>query len=205
MTDHIGLTENGFTKKERHRGPAPSQFANTVFLDTEFTTLEVHRTPWLLSIGMVTQDGREFYVELDTSLDRSYRTRCTQWVRGHVLTQFRRFPGKTMSAIKMAEATAAWLEELGKEGPIEICYDYSWDFSFLESALEKAGNVTCHIEPTIIGYLLEDQDGIDASDASIKISEETDRIKEHHALADARALRARFEAVHGKPEPKNQK
>lgn len=37
-----------------------------VFLDTEFTDLH---HPALLSIGLVTLDGREFYAELDLTTD----------------------------------------------------------------------------------------------------------------------------------------
>jgi DNA polymerase III epsilon subunit-like protein len=197
MADHIGLTPASFIDKQRPRGPAPEKFANVIFIDTEFTTLDLAKSPWLLSIGIVTGDGREFYAEIDTSIDKAYRQRCTDWVRGHVLTQFRKLPGRTLSPARLAIEVAEWLEDLGKEGPILACYDYSWDFDFLESALEKAGDVTCNIVPMHIGYLSEDEDGIEASDKSLAQSKGGDvSLRDHHALADARALRAQFEAVH---------
>ncbi len=195
MADHIGLTTAAFIEKQRPQWKVTDSFANTVFIDTEFTTLELHKDPWLLSIGIVTGDGREFYAEIDTIIDKAYHQRSTDWVRGHVLTQFGKFPGRTLSPARLAIEVAEWLEELGKEGPILAFYDYSWDFDFLESALEKAGGVTCHVEPIHIRYLLDDDTGIEARNQSLKISE-SQGLRAHHALADARALRTHFEAVH---------
>ena len=59
-----------------------------VFLDTEFTNL---LCPQLLSVGMVTLDGREFYAEIDLNTDcGKHRVKASSdFVRnGDVLAQW---------------------------------------------------------------------------------------------------------------------
>ncbi len=50
--------------------------------------------------------------------------------------------------------------------------------------------------PTHVGYLLEDTAGAASADDCWEAVEVLKGIKRHHALADAYALRARFETVH---------
>lgn len=51
-----------------------------VFLDTEFTGLS--SDPRLLSIGLVAENGAEFYIELT---DGWSEENCSAWVREHVI------------------------------------------------------------------------------------------------------------------------
>lgn len=80
---------------------------------------------------------------------------------------------------------------------IQVVYDYGADFGFVEE-LQKhvAASVWSMLVPIHVGYLLEDVDGAEAADAEwARIGVERG-LHRHHALADARALRARFHAVH---------
>src|SRR4051812_43587809 len=52
-----------------------------IFFDTEFTGLRQNTT--LISIGLVTEDRREFYAEL-TDYDRS---QVNEWIRENVLSR----------------------------------------------------------------------------------------------------------------------
>ncbi len=196
-SDYLSLN---MSRVDRPQGRSSSdpKAVRTVFLDTEFTTLDFHRNPLLLSLGMVGDDGREFYAEMDLSLGRVFRSRSTQFVRDEVLTQFGKIPGRAMSTAKLTVEAAEWIEELGAEGPVRIVYDYSWDMDFLEIALAKAGGVSCRLDATHVGYLNGDDDGDTAAEQSIKQSTALQGLLEHHSLADARALKAAFDAVHGK-------
>ena len=53
--------------------------ATKIFFDTEFTGLHQHTT--LISIGLVAENGREFYAEL-TDYDRG---QLDEWLREHVI------------------------------------------------------------------------------------------------------------------------
>jgi hypothetical protein len=167
--------------------------AVAVFIDTEFTTLDAWRNPALLSIGLVAEDGREFYAEIDTSIDRTYRTRCSLFVRGHVLTQFRRVPGRLMPPQRLVAELAQWLQALGAQ--VIVCHDHGWDFNFVESAIEMAGGISTELIPRHVGHLFEGDAGLLEMKNSVEESLAKDGLREHHALADARALRARLHAI----------
>jgi hypothetical protein len=172
----------------------PRADAVQVFLDTEFTNLE---TPSLLSLALVADDGREHYVELDMN-ERANAgqamEQASDFVRSTVLPMWSRVPCAAATYAEMARRTSAWLAALG---PVEVLYDYSVDFELLERLLsvEEPG-ARPRLEPVHVGYLLDDADGKLAAARSLGLST-SQGLGEHHALADARALRARFHAVHG--------
>lgn len=52
-----------------------------IFFDTEFTNL--HISSKLISIGLISEDGQEFYAEIT---DTYLKSHCTDWVKENVLT-----------------------------------------------------------------------------------------------------------------------
>ena len=73
-----------------------------IFIDTEFTGLE---TMDLISIGLVSEDGREFYAErndFDVGI-------CNEFVRSNVLPILRAPSAAVMSYNEMKIAVQAWL------------------------------------------------------------------------------------------------
>ena len=167
-----------------------------LFLDCEFTTLD---DPKLLSMGLVTEDGREFYVEL---AGESHLKRASTFVLDTVAPQFGLMPFADASRIDMGKRVAAWLISLAEEvqGPLEIHYDFHADMDLLEAALRAAAKWTrlsTRIVTNHIGHLIGEAEVVAAMEQSWKESFATDGIERHHALADARALRAGYLAVHG--------
>jgi hypothetical protein len=78
------------------------------FLDTEFTDLQ---HPKLLSIGLITLDGREHYVELDmtTDIGRTRRKGSSDFVLyDGVLVQWGLVPGAAGTEWEMGLRTAEW-------------------------------------------------------------------------------------------------
>ena len=164
-----------------------------LFLDCEFTTLD---DPKLLSMGLVTEDGREFYVEL---AGESHLKRASTFVLDTVAPQFGLMPFADASRIDMGKRVAAWLLSMGS-GPLEIHYDFHADMDLLETALRAAAMWTrlgTLLVPTHIGYLIGDPDFTRAAEECWDASFAADGISRHHGLADARALRAGFLAVRG--------
>ena len=51
-----------------------------IFFDTEFTSLHVKSK--LISIGLISEDGREFYAEMT---DTYLISHCSDWVKENVL------------------------------------------------------------------------------------------------------------------------
>lgn len=162
-----------------------------VFLDTEFST-NLSGEVQLLSLGMCTSEGHEFYAEVALP---DAPIAAGQFLEEHVFPQLGRGLGFSGPLIEVGRAMARWLSALGPK--LNICYDFSLDYQFVERLVEMVpGELTSNLEPTHIGYLLEDDDGIRAADASWAGTEAQRGLRRHHALADAIALRARFLAVH---------
>lgn len=167
-----------------------------LFLDTEFRSAAGDAE--LLSIGIV-GDSCEFYAELDeqgvASVLRGHRR--NRFLQETVLPQFGRVPGARHTRDAMAQLTVRWLASRDGEA-LEVAYDYSMDFSLLEQLLVNSeGPILPRLVPVHVGYLLDDPLGEEAAVTSWLATENLRGLRRHHALADAWALKARFEAVHG--------
>lgn len=172
-----------------------------VFLDTEFTGFN---KPSLLSVGLVSESGGESYVELDMESDvgRRRRVASTKYVRTNVLSQWCRVPGAGCSdEEEIGQRAGNWLLSLVQQvGTIELVYEDKIDADLLESALREAdmwATLQPHLQWSIASYLREQQIVDDAMTASWTQSASQHGLARHHALADARALRAGFVAMHG--------
>lgn len=107
--------------------------AQKAFLDTEFTDFIDCQ---LISIGIVTEDGREFYAER-TDYNQSA---CGSFVRAAVLPQLGTEPAVVGTAEQVKEALLSWLGQLG---PVEIYVDYQTDWDlFLDLCTELPPSVT---------------------------------------------------------------
>lgn len=166
-----------------------------VFIDCEFTGME-EGEPELLSIGLVADDGGELYIELT---GESHLTGASTFVLDVVATQFGLMPHAVESQIELGQRVGAWLLDL-EQASIDVAYDYHTDFDLLERALQCAGlwsRLKDVIKPTHIGYLTGHDIVEAAMERSWADSFDVDGIARHHALADARALRWAFTAMHG--------
>ena len=139
-----------------------------IFVDTEFTDFH---DPELISLGAVSECGRfEFYAERN-DFDLS---KCSEFVRGTVLP---RLGQEGLDRSAFAEELLNWLERLRTlDGNVVALYDYDTDFDLLKAAIGRA--------PAWL-------DGINICDDVLCASWlKNDGSKEHHALHDARMLRA---------------
>jgi hypothetical protein len=173
-----------------------------VFLDTEFTDL---LRPQLLSLGLVSMDGRELYAELDlaTETGKARVKSSTDFVRyGDVLTQWGLVSGATGTEWEMGRRAGEWLLGLAAHdtSKVEVAFDSSTDYELLEAAIRESGlwdqvrevvlpvNVNS-ITGTITGELA-------AEECFRELGKRGSRgLKRHHALADAMALRAAYMSV----------
>ena len=145
-----------------------------LFLDTEFTDFH---NPELISLGLVSECGRlEFYGER-TDFDLR---RCNEFVRANVLPKLGQ--GPCFTAGELSGALRNWFNRvhaLDAAGVVLVLYDYDPDFALLANALY-------HLPPWLEGANIANQinhvgwarEGLEGSPNA------------HHALHDARALRA---------------
>jgi hypothetical protein len=139
------------------------------FLDTEFTHFIDLQ---LISIGIVGEDGSDFYGELSDY----NRAACSEFVRAAVLPQLGQFPGRAMAFAQLSREVLAWLSRIPVEsGPI-LCYDYADDFALLCDLIDG---------PLLDGWAHENiRARLDYERQEAWYREHGGR---HHALHDARA------------------
>lgn len=138
--------------------------AQHVFLDAEFVPID--GGPMLVSIGFVSDDMKEFYAERsEAELADAPWEQVGELVRSQVRSQLgaRGVASGTMPEI--AGQLVVWLKGLCADS-IEVVYDYSADYGFIEELQQQAASsVWSRLVPIHVGYLLEDVDGAEAADA----------------------------------------
>jgi hypothetical protein len=162
-----------------------------VFIDAEFTSLKAED---LLSIGLVADDGRECYVVLAVE-----HRRVNAFVLEGVVPQLGLMPVRAATRQDLGRIVGEWLLALGQPS-IDVVYDFHADFEWLEDALRSAGlwtRLSGVLLPHKVAYLARQRYSDETMDTSWTASSRANAIARHHALADARALRAGYEAAYG--------
>ena len=180
-----------------------SSMKSTIYFDTEFTDLQ---QPKLLSLGMVTLDGEEHYVELDPADPDNAGTfaNASSFVWSpEVLGQWHKVPGATVNLADMGDRTARWvLAQAARFGqPADLAFDYADDFSLFEALMRGAGHwhaVSRVIRPVFVGDLVSRFDAHLGAEIGFEYASRRG-LERHHALADAHGLRtACYAATTGK-------
>ncbi|MFM9928310.1 hypothetical protein VLK31_35445 [Variovorax sp. H27-G14] len=164
--------------------------ARHVFIDTEFTS---RSRPERLSIALVADDGRECYVEL------AVPPWCVNdfMVRA-VLPEWGLVPGRAASTAELGPRVDAWLSSLG-DTAIDVVYDFEAAFDLMRHALHLANlwrRWSGALVADKVGRLARQPVCDEAMDPSWTNSMRRGGIRRHHALADPRALRAGYQAIH---------
>jgi hypothetical protein len=140
-----------------------------IFIDTEFTEIS---KPMLISLGMVAEDGREFYGEI-AGIDSKV---CNAFVQANVLPLLGKDPSTIFTEEALRNAVKAWMSNFEglKQKPV-ICYDHPIDAHLLWMLLGgrakgwKERLITLKIDPSLRANYFALHGG------------------RHHALHDARA------------------
>jgi hypothetical protein len=170
-----------------------------IFIDTEFTALA--REASLISFGAVSEDGREFYCELTPVVPEE----CSGFVREIVLPLLE---GGTVACPRrwFAERLAAWLGQF--EAPV-LLSDSDWDIYVVRHAVSGErnrlpGRLTLPGPAGPLEVMLLILAPLAPAAMAIFEREITQHFardnRQHHALVDARALRAGLLAVISAPE-----
>jgi hypothetical protein len=156
------------------------------WFDTEFTDLDA---PELLSVGVVTEAGHELYIEL---LDDELESRASDFVVETVLPMFGAIPGaRSTSYTELATRACDFLLSFGTS--VHLVFDYVTDRVLLEHALKRAPRWS-ELEAKLYWELapaeLYDTELGATIMEEVWCQQEGIGLGRHHALADARALRA---------------
>ena len=153
-----------------------------IFLDTEFTNFA---RPDLISLALVSEDGREFYAERT-----DYRKDdCSDFVRETVLPLLGRVLGAACSRPELTRRVRQWFEALPE--PATIVFDYERDWLLLADAYLGSEHQK---PPANVGETLH----LDRFAITHPIFERAQNLNytqdwpPHHALADAWALMAGY-------------
>ncbi|UEP20722.1 3'-5' exoribonuclease [Burkholderia ambifaria] len=141
-----------------------------VFVDCEFTDFIDCD---LISIGLVADDGREFYGERSDY----HAASCSAFTREAVLPQLGQYPDRIFTREGLRTALLAWLDQFAAEQERSFCMDYAGDWDLLVDLLDGVpeGWLACHIGGAM-----------DFNRVEAYFREHGGR---HHALHDARANR----------------
>lgn len=152
-----------------------------IFIDTEFTDF---KDAELISIGMVSECGRhEFYAELPVN-----QSKCNDFVLATILPQLGKVPEARCSVDELRERLRLWLEQFSTRAPI-ICFDFDGDW-----------HLFCHAMGYEIPAWLRGKNIYKYLDqVALQMYFIDNRIKDHHALNDAKANCHAFD--HKKIEP----
>lgn len=158
-----------------------------IFLDTEFSSLAEVR-PRLISVGMITEDDREFYAELPR---KSWESQASVFVLTHVVPHLEGGQ-KVMPWCQLTKTMLHWLKAIGPAILVTDAPEY--DFALIQPILEdewppvRPWNPfrfnTSTVGPQHVETYLENR--CPSSDPTAS---------QHHALADAKTLRSAWRAV----------
>lgn len=153
-----------------------------LFFDTEFTELSID--PKLISIGLISEDGCEFYAELSDTWEKSD---ASDFVLDAVVP-FLEGGTTRMTWHELALRLGNWIE--GFETPVTLATDsLSWDWPWIPALFAISGTWPPNLarQPEILKQTEEFQLATEAAFAS--------GLRQHHALDDARANRLAWQAV----------
>jgi len=155
------------------------------YIDTEFTSLgDKLNQPYLISIGCVAQDGREFYAEL---ADTYHQGLCSDWVVHNVLPLLHSCGEYQMKEAELSERLKAWVEGLTDKEVIFRSDAPNIDWPFIEQLFNAHGwpqNLRRRC-----GVISFDNDNFQKRfDAALSEYWREHSARRHHALVDARSL-----------------
>lgn len=145
-----------------------------IFFDTEFTQLS-HESK-LISVGMVSEDGREFYAEL---FGTWWLDDCSDFVKSDVLPHLE--GGLSlMTRAELCLRMGNWLESF--EVPVHLVMDApAWDWPWLGYIFDEDHLLPANLVCSPIKFA--------PSEEELEALCQQGKFRCHHSLDDARTLR----------------
>ncbi len=156
-----------------------------VFFDTEFTSINPHVDQALISVGLVTVDGREFYAELSDTWQKSM---CSTFVLNTVL------PLLDGGGARLVEAQVAlllreWIEGLGADEVVLASDAPQFDWHWIAEIFEYHDQWPQNLRRRPNRAYFRHPQHQDRFDLALTEYWQKNGERQHHALVDARSLR----------------
>jgi len=150
-----------------------------IFFDTEFT--ELGKNPKLISIGMVAENGREFYAELTDGYEADD---CSDFVQDSVLPHLEGGDAR-MTFRQCATRLVDWLKSF--QEPIQFATDSRvWDWPWITELLAKTDYASINLaKRPVFLYDMIDTDFLEST-ADMLFESHASTLRRHHALDDAK-------------------
>lgn len=153
---------------------------NLIFLDTEFTDLDVKKGE-LLSVGLVRPNGESLYLEIEHKKERVH-----PWVLEHV------YPYLQHNFLPAEEVRTRMLSFIGGDKPYMMAYVNQFDAVYWYQLFQSTKEQPFYWIPIDFASILFAH-GFDPSSMGNKkflssLGIQTDEFTRHHALDDARLL-----------------
>lgn len=167
-----------------------------IYFDTEFTGIKQNTT--LISIGLVTDTGEEFYAEL-TDYDKS---QVDEWIQDNVIANLSGDPDVQCTKEELKEHLTGWLYHVSNDRQLEMVSDcLAYDWVLFNDIFGTAFDV-----PSIVNYIPTDictmfrMKGIDPDISREEFIEGTEPIEgeKHNALYDAKVVKRCYEILTSK-------
>lgn len=173
-----------------HPGHSEGTGQLRIFFDTEFTDLDPGAL--LISIGLVSEDGRTFYAEL-----------CDTWRLDDVsdFTKAEVLPlleggDYLMTKADLSKRLAAWLTNFAQ--PVQLATDsLAWDWPWIQRLFSAPGAWPANLERTPLWLTMNYLNDFDKFDHTANAAFESGGLRRHHALDDAMANRLGWFAAGG--------
>jgi len=153
-----------------------------IFFDTEFTDLGID--PRLVSIGLVSEDGREFYAEL---LDTYHPKDCSAFTQEAVLPHLQGGDARmTMDSLTLRLGN--WIESFDQ--PVRLATDsLSWDWPWIQELFNIPGTWPENLDgkPASLYEMIDSPFFERAVEQAFE--SHVPCLRRHHALDDAKANR----------------
>ena len=154
-----------------------------VFFDTEFTNFKVFGKPKLISIGLVADDGQEFYAEL---MDTYELGDCSNFVIENILPLLT--GGKVrMMKEQLANRLALWVSALGNDCFFQ-CDSIIHDWSFVLELFNENNCWPTNLQRECRGVEMQTNSQEKRYIRAMNEYWAKPGNSRHHALSDARAM-----------------
>lgn len=145
-----------------------------IFFDTEFTQLS-HEAK-LISVGLVSEDGREFYAELADTWDLND---CSEFVKCEVLPHLEG-GNSLMTLAELCLNMGNWLESF--EIPVSLVTDApTWDWPWIDYIFDEKNLLPANLQATPVAFFPKKLDA--------QLLRHHCHFRSHNALDDAKILR----------------
>jgi hypothetical protein len=152
-----------------------------IFFDTEFTSL--HPEAKLISIGLIAENGQEFYAELSDTYKHSD---ASDFVVSDVLPLLEGGDA-LIPSYRLTVSIGNWIE--GFEQPVTLATDnLSWDWIWIQRLFDEPGTWPQNMDKNPLLLNLNYLHDADAFHAAVEQCY-ANGLRRHHALDDAKANR----------------